>query len=81
MDKAAFDVWLLGSSILSLKLISKMICNPERSLAHIMRQTQSKDLRFGLAVCNEHQTQDTRPRAGSRGGILLPQNAYAPTHM
>ena len=35
-----------------------MKCHPERSLAHILRQTQSKDLRFGINLCNELQRQD-----------------------
>jgi len=31
-------------------LVSKMLCHPERSWARILRQTESKDLRFGMLI-------------------------------
>jgi len=33
-----------------LKFVSKIRCHPERSLARFLRQTQSKDLRFGTST-------------------------------
>jgi len=42
-------LWNL-SSVLSQKSISKKSCHPERSLTRFLRQTESKDLLFGISI-------------------------------